>query len=84
MIELTGLGVTFLGGGELNIDDLVNATKLAPKLIAADGAADVAPEQLVPLSATHQRAEVLIQRGVLSEQSKRPISRLNRRTRTLQ
>ena len=42
MIELTELGVTFLGGGELNIDDLVNATKLAPKLIAADGAADVA------------------------------------------
>ena len=41
MIELTELGVTFLGGGELNIDDLVNATKLAPKLIAADGAADV-------------------------------------------
>ena len=42
MIKLTELGVTFLGGGELNIGDLVYATKLAPKLIAADGAADVA------------------------------------------
>ena len=42
MIELKELGVTFLGGGELNIDDLIIAKKLAPKLIAADGAADLA------------------------------------------
>ena len=40
MIDFKKLGVTFLGGGELNMDDLINAKKIAPKLIAADGAAD--------------------------------------------
>ena len=42
MIDFKKLGVTFLGGGELNMDDLINAKKIAPKLIAADGAADLA------------------------------------------
>jgi len=44
MIEFKEIGVTFLGGGEVIVDDLHTSVKLAPNLIAADGAADFAVE----------------------------------------
>ena len=42
MINFWHEGVTFLGGGMVRREDLLNAIKFAPNLIAADGAADIA------------------------------------------
>ena len=42
MINFWHEGVTFLGGGKVCREDLLNAIKFAPNLIAADGAADIA------------------------------------------
>jgi thiamine pyrophosphokinase len=42
MINFLHEGVTFLGCGQVRKEDLSNAVSLAPNLIAADGAADIA------------------------------------------
>ena len=42
MINFWHEGVTFLGAGKVRKEDLSNAVSLAPNLIAADGAADIA------------------------------------------
>jgi thiamine pyrophosphokinase len=42
MINFLHEGVTFLGCGQVFNEDLSNAVKLAPNVVAADGAADIA------------------------------------------
>ena len=42
MINFWHEGVTFLGGGKVRREDLLNVIKFAPNLIAADGSADIA------------------------------------------
>ena len=45
-------GITFLGGGLVQNKDLVAAMKLAPNLIVADGAADIAiKNNVIPYAA---------------------------------